>query len=53
MFTERLPDRDASVPAHLARMVALMGAPPKGLLSKSVLSKNFFDEEGRCLIAFL
>lgn len=46
MFTERLPSRDASAVAHVARMIALMGPPPKELLEKGQLSAMFFDADG-------
>jgi hypothetical protein len=46
MFTERLPNRDASAPAHVARMIALMGVPSKELLSRGQFSEMFFDSTG-------
>jgi serine/threonine-protein kinase SRPK3 len=46
MFTERLPSRDASTPAHVARMIALMGPPPKDLLKRGQFSSMFFDANG-------
>lgn len=47
MFNERLPSRDASSPAHLARMIAMLGPPPLELLSRGNLSHEFFDEKGK------
>ena len=49
MFNERLPSREASEPAHLARMIALLGPPPKDLLERGQFSSTFFDEEGAWL----
>jgi len=46
MFTERLPSRDASAPAHIARMIALMGPRPKDLLDRGQFSPTFFDADG-------
>jgi len=46
LFNERLPSRDASVPAHIARMIALLGPPPNDLLKRGRYSAIFFDEEG-------
>jgi serine/threonine-protein kinase SRPK3 len=46
LFTERLPNRDASAPAHIARMIALLGPPPKDLLKRGQFSGLFFDVEG-------
>jgi serine/threonine-protein kinase SRPK3 len=46
MFTERLPSRDASAPAHVARMIALIGPPPKDLLKRGQFSLIFFDADG-------
>jgi hypothetical protein len=41
MFTERLSNRDASVPAHVARMIALMGLPPKNFWVGGILRQCF------------
>jgi serine/threonine-protein kinase SRPK3 len=49
VFNERLPSREASEPAHLARMIALLGPPPKDLLERGQFSSTFFDEEGAWL----
>ena len=49
MFHERLPSREASSAAHLARMIALLGPPPVGLLERGAVSDSFFDKEGRCI----
>jgi hypothetical protein len=46
MFTERLPSRDASAGAHIARMIALMGPPPTELLEKGQFSTMFVDANG-------
>jgi serine/threonine-protein kinase SRPK3 len=49
MFTDRLPSRDASAPAHIARMIAVLGSPPKDLLKRGQFSALFFDEDGGLL----
>jgi serine/threonine-protein kinase SRPK3 len=41
MFNERLPSREASEPAHLARMIALLGPPPKDLFERGEFSSTF------------
>ncbi|KAL9117857.1 MAG: hypothetical protein Q9187_005600 [Circinaria calcarea] len=46
MFTDRLPNRDASSAAHLARMIALLGPPPTDLLQRGAVSGEFFCENG-------
>ncbi|RFU34991.1 hypothetical protein B7463_g1352, partial [Scytalidium lignicola] len=46
MFTERLPNRNSSESAHTARMIALMGQPPKELLKRGQFSENHFDKNG-------
>ncbi|KFY06982.1 hypothetical protein V492_07560 [Pseudogymnoascus sp. VKM F-4246] len=46
MFKERLPSTMESVPAHIARMIALMGPPPVELLKRGQFSYTFFDEDG-------
>jgi serine/threonine-protein kinase SRPK3 len=51
MFMEQLPNRDASVPAHIARMISLLGPPPKNLLKRGQFSGMFFDEDGAYLRA--
>jgi serine/threonine-protein kinase SRPK3 len=38
-----------SVPAHIARMIALLGLPPKELLQRGQFSDMFFDEDGELL----
>jgi hypothetical protein len=38
MFKERLPSRMESVPAHIARLIALLGPPPKELLKRGQFS---------------
>lgn len=47
MFTERLPNREGSGAAHLARMVALLGPPPLDLLKRGSESWRYFDDRGR------
>lgn len=49
MFKERLPGRMESVPAHIARMIELLGPPPKELLKLGQFSDMFFDEDGELL----
>jgi serine/threonine-protein kinase SRPK3 len=46
LFTERLPSRDASAPAHIAKMIALLGPVPKYLLERGQFSELFFDQDG-------
>ncbi|MCJ1400130.1 hypothetical protein MMC11_003334 [Xylographa trunciseda] len=46
MFHDRLPSREQSIGSHLARMIALLGPPPKDLLERGILTKHFFDEHG-------
>ena len=46
MFRERLPSRDASAVAHLARMIALLGPPPKEIMERGKFSQAFFDKDG-------
>ena len=56
LFKERLPSRNASTPAHLARMVALLEPPPKELLERAQFSGGgkIFDEtvsrSGICVV---
>jgi serine/threonine-protein kinase SRPK3 len=52
LFTERLPTRIESAGAHLARMVTLLGLPPKALLDRGALSKKFLDDQGKILVLF-
>jgi hypothetical protein len=47
LFTESFPSREASAPAHIARMISLLGPPPKSLLERGQVSNIFFDEEGQ------
>ncbi|AEO68653.1 uncharacterized protein THITE_2118248 [Thermothielavioides terrestris NRRL 8126] len=47
LFTERLPSRDASTPAHLARMISLLGPPPPDLLEKGNVTANYFNDDGK------
>lgn len=49
MFTERPPSRMESVPAHIARMITLLGPQPKELLKRGRLSDMFSDEDGELL----
>jgi serine/threonine-protein kinase SRPK3 len=49
MFKERLPSRMESVPAHIARMIALLGPPSKELLKRGQFSDMFFDGYGELL----
>ncbi|OBT80472.1 hypothetical protein VF21_00880 [Pseudogymnoascus sp. 05NY08] len=46
MFKKRLPSRMGLVPAHIARMIALLGPPPEELLKRGQFSDMFFDEDG-------
>lgn len=46
MFTEKLPSRNECIPAHIARMIALMGHPPKDLLDRGQRTERYFDEAG-------
>ncbi|KAL1847252.1 hypothetical protein VTK73DRAFT_10387 [Phialemonium thermophilum] len=46
LFNKRLPSRDASRGAHMARIVTLLGNPPPDFLKRSVASVEFFDEQG-------
>lgn len=46
LFTERLPSREESEAAHLARMVALLGPPPLDLVKRGSKSWRYFDENG-------
>ena len=47
LFNERLPSRDASAGAHLARMISLLGPPPKDLLDVNEgATAEFFEEDG-------
>ena len=48
MFNERLPNREASSAAHLARMIALLGPPPTRLLQRGTVSRGFFNEHCKC-----
>lgn len=47
LFTERLPNREESEAAHLARMVALLGPPPPELLKRGSKSGRYFDDRGQ------
>ena len=47
LFKDRLPSRNGSTSAHIARMIALLGPPPKNILERGSWSKNFFDESGK------
>ncbi|KAF2189938.1 kinase-like protein [Zopfia rhizophila CBS 207.26] len=47
MFNQRLPNRDLSSAAHLARMITLLGPPPMDLLQRGKVSEDFFDKDGR------
>lgn len=49
MFKERLPSRMESVPAHIARMIALLGPPPNEFLKRGQFSDMYFDEDGELL----
>ncbi|KFY64875.1 hypothetical protein V496_02950 [Pseudogymnoascus sp. VKM F-4515 (FW-2607)] len=46
LLKERLPSRMESVPAHIAKMIELLGEPPKELLKRGQFSDMFFDENG-------
>lgn len=47
LFNCRLPNREASSSAHLARMVSLLGLPPADLIARGKRSSEYFDEDGR------
>jgi hypothetical protein len=47
LFTERLPSREESSAAHLAKMVALLGPPPRDLLERSNVAEKFFNSDGK------
>jgi hypothetical protein len=47
LFKKRLPSREGSSPAHLARMISLLGPPPPELLDRGTETTRFFDEDGR------
>ncbi|KAL2169355.1 hypothetical protein VTG60DRAFT_6129 [Thermothelomyces hinnuleus] len=46
LFKTRLPSREESSPAHLARMIALLGPPPPDLLDRGGETERFFEEGG-------
>ncbi|KAF7187656.1 Serine/threonine-protein kinase SRPK [Pseudocercospora fuligena] len=46
LFTERLPSREGSSMAHLARTISLLGPPPAQLLSNASESGKYFDNDG-------
>ncbi|ATY59030.1 serine threonine [Cordyceps militaris] len=46
LFHKRLPSREESSIAHMARMVSLLGAPPPGLLERSAVAAEIFDDSG-------
>lgn len=53
IFNERLPSREASSAAHLARMVALLGPPPTKLLQRGSMAGDFFDRHGEYTFRFI
>jgi hypothetical protein len=53
LFKTRLPSREGSSPAHLARMISLLGPPPPELLDRGTETTRFFDENGRQSLAFV
>lgn len=46
LFNKRLPSREASAGAHLARIISLLGPPPEDLLKKGGATAEFFDRDG-------
>jgi serine/threonine-protein kinase SRPK3 len=40
-------DRESSAPSHLAKMIALLGPPPKDLLERGSTTSKFFDDDGK------
>lgn len=46
LFTKSQPSREASRGEHLARMVSLLGKPPKDFLERSEYWSEFFDDDG-------
>ncbi|POR37771.1 Serine/threonine protein kinase, putative [Tolypocladium paradoxum] len=47
LFTERLPSREDSRFAHMARIVNLLGPPPGDLLERSDVVDEYFDQNGK------
>jgi serine/threonine-protein kinase SRPK3 len=47
LFTNNEGGRRKSAPAHMARMVSLLGPPPQDMLDIPPASKRFFDKEGK------
>jgi len=47
LFNKRLPSRDASAGAHLARMISLLGAPPEEILQAGTATSELFGESGK------
>lgn len=46
LFHKRLPSREESSIAHMARMVSLLGAPSPDLLERSAVAAEIFDDSG-------
>ncbi|KAL2177538.1 uncharacterized protein P884DRAFT_299930 [Thermothelomyces heterothallicus CBS 202.75] len=46
LFKTGFPSREESSPAHLARMIALLGPPPADLLDRGGETERFFEEDG-------
>ncbi|KAK0619995.1 kinase-like domain-containing protein [Immersiella caudata] len=46
LFNKRLPSREASAGAHLARIISLLGPPPKDLLEKENVTSEFYNDDG-------
>lgn len=44
LFNKRLPSRQESAVAHLARMISLLGPPPEEMLKEGAATDEFFDE---------
>lgn len=44
---DRLPSRKDPTPARIARIIALLGPPPKDMLERGSWSNNFFDESSK------
>ena len=47
LFKNQFLSREQSTRLQIARMIALLGPPPKDLLKRGTLTKRFFDEDGK------
>lgn len=45
------PNTDVSSAVHLAKLIALLGPPPKELLKRGEASEQFFNENGECTLS--